>query len=140
MDQNWYERSMISAVGTTGTSAALNGDIIDLASNGGWNSLMGIAQLSASAADAQLIFQCGSASDSLSDTTGNVLGTKTTLCLDVLRPVHRFGRFVLEAGSATVAYETLATIVYNARKLPSSQPASTTGLSLSSPGTGTASG
>lgn len=139
-DVNWTERGAIYGTGTSLSSAALNGDIIDFASNGGFNSALGIARLSASAADAQLIFQAGSASDSLSDTTGNVLGTKTTLYLDVLRPVHRFGRFVLEAGSATISWVDVVTIPYNARKLPTSMPASTTGQAVYSPGTGTASG
>jgi hypothetical protein len=132
--------TQISAVGTTGTSGALNGDIIDMASNGGFESLMGIAYLSASGADAQLICQTGSASDSLSDTTGNVMGTKTALYLDVYRPIKRFNRFVLEPGSATIAAETLVTLAYGARKLPTTQPASTTGLAVYSPGSGTASG
>lgn len=139
-DKEWSKRSQISAVGTTGTSAALNGDIIDFASNGGWESALGIAIQSASQADAQLIFQSGTASGSLSDTTGNVLGTKATMYLDVQRPPHRFGRFVVEAGSATIAFETLVTQVYGARSMPTTQPASTTGESVYSPGTGTASG
>jgi len=139
-DKEWSKRAMISAVGTTGTSAALNGDIIDFASNGGYESALGIAVQSASQADAQLIFQSGTASDSLTDTTGNVLGSKTTLYLDVFKPPHRFGRFVLEPGSATIAYETLQTFAYGARKQPTTQPASTTGQSVYSPGTGTASG
>jgi hypothetical protein len=139
-DVNWSERSSISAVGTTGTSGALSGDIIDMASNGGFNSVMFVAYQSASQADAQLIVQMGSASDSLSDATGNVLGTKTTLYYDLHRPVHRFVRGILEPGSATIAFEALVTIPYNARKLPTTQPASTTGLAVYSPGSGTASG
>lgn len=139
-DVNWVERGAIYGTGSSLSSAAVNGDIIDFASNGGFNSVLGIARLSASAADAQLIFQCGSASDSLSDATGNVMGTKTTLYMDVLRPVHRFGRFAVEAGSATMSWIDVVTIPYNARKLPTTHPASTTGLAVYSPGTGTASG
>lgn len=140
VDQNLSERCAISMVGTTGTSAALNSDIIDMASNGGFENVMFIAHQSASQADAQLIAQVGTASDSLSDATGNVLGTKSTLYLDMKRPIHRFVRGVLEAGSATIAYETLTAIAYGARKLPTTQPASTTGLAVASPGSGTASG
>lgn len=139
-DKEWSKRGSISAVGTTGTSAALSGDIIDMASNGGFESVLFIAHQSASQADAQLICQTGTASDALSDTTGNVLGTKATLYLDVYRPNKRFVRGILEAGSATIAFESLVTIPYGARSLPTTQPASTTGQSVYSPGSGTASG
>lgn len=137
LDRGFHQRSRISVVGTTGTSAALNGDIIDMA---GFESILGIAYQSASQADAQLIFQMGTATDALSDATGLVRGTKTALYLNVDRPLKRYCRFVLEPGSATIAYESLVTIAYGARSLPTSHPVSTTGNALYSPGSGTASG
>lgn len=143
-DQFWNERSQISGVGTTGTSASLQGDIIDMASNGGFESVMFIGQLSASAnataTGTYLKVSVGTASDSLTDSTGDVRGTKKTLYLDVYRPKHRFVRGTLMQGSATIAYETLHTIAYGARRTPTTQPASTTGIALQSPGTGTATG
>lgn len=140
------ERVSLSAVGTTGTSAALNGDIIDFASNGGWESALGIGHQSASLANGTatagplLKFQMGTASDSLSDATGEVMGTKTNLYLDVYRPIKRFGRFVFQAGTATCAFRSLQTVVYGPRKAPTTHPASSTGARLSSPGSGTATG
>src|SRR5687767_6115351 len=111
------ERVSLSAVGTTGTSAALNGDIIDFASNGGFESALGIGFQSASLANGTatagpfLKYQMGTASDSLSDATGDVRGTKTNLYLDVYRPAARFGRFVFMPGTATCAFRALETVV-----------------------------
>ena len=144
-DRNWEARSQISGVGTTGTSAALNGDIIDFASNGGFHSAMGIGVQSASVTIGTgpgplLLFQEGTASGSLSDATGDVLGAKTTLYLNVDHPPKRFGRFVFRNGTATGAFRTLVTQVYEARKVPTTHPASTTGTAIYTPGTGTATG
>lgn len=144
-DQNWSKRGSFSAVGTTGTSAALNGDIIDFASNGGFESALGLGFQSATITPGTtspgplLKWQQGTASNSLSDATGDTLG-KTNLYLDVYRPTYRFGRFVFLNGSATVAFRSLQTIVYGARVLPTTHPASSTGLAVYSPGTGTATG
>lgn len=139
MYSNLTERASIYGTGSSLTSAAINGDMVDMASNGGFENVLGIARLSASAADAQLICQVGSASDSLSDATGNVMGTKTTLYMDVKRP-PRFIRFAVEAGSATINWTDIVTIPYGARKQATSQPSSTTGQTVPMVVTGTASG
>ena len=141
-DKNWSERSAIQTVGTTGTSAALVTDIIDMASNGGFESVLfiGYQAASGSASNTGLKVQVGTASGSLSDTTGDIPGTKTTLYADVYRPVARFVRASLGAGSATVAYRTLTAMPYGARSLPTTHPASTTGFAVYTPGTGTATG
>jgi hypothetical protein len=133
------ERSRISAEGTTGTSGTLSGEIIDFASNGGAESALGIAWRSASQADAVLCYQAGSASDALSDTTGDVSG-KSCLYLDVYRPHQRYGRFQVRAGSATIAAVSLVTHVYGARKVPTTQPASSTGARITLTVSGTATG
>lgn len=141
-DRNWSERGQFHVVGTTGTSAALTTPIIDLAADGGFESILFIGHQSASgsASNAGLKVQVGTATASLTDTTGDVLGNKTTLYLDVFRPVARYVRGSLGAGTATVAYRTLTAIPYGARKLPTTHPASTTGVAVYSPGTGTATG
>lgn len=139
-------RSQISAVGTTGTSAALNGDIIDMASGGGFESVAFIGYQSASATVAasttgpRLVVQVGTASGSLSDATGQVVGNKTALYYDLDRPKYRFVRGIFRSGSATCAYRSLVTIAYGARSQPTTQPASTTGGVFYSQGTGTATG
>jgi hypothetical protein len=140
MTDMFFERTQISGVGTTGTSIALNGDVIDMASNGGFESIAFVGYQSASQADSALVMQMGTASGALSDATGDVPGTKTSLYLDVRRPTQRFVRGVFRPGSATVAYRSLHTIAYGPRVKPTTQPASTTGLALYSPGTGTATG
>jgi len=139
-DKEWSRRGSLSGVGTTGTSVVLNGDIIDMASNGGFESVRFIGHQSASQADAALVMQQGTASGSLSDATGDVPGTLTTLYLDVYRPTMRFVRGAFRPGSATCAFRSLITEAYGARSQPTSHPASTTGLRVYSPGTGTATG
>ena len=134
-DREWSRRGSFSGVGTTGTSAALNGDIIDMASNGGFESVLFVGNQAASQADSLLAVQTGTASDALSDATGDVAGVLTTLYLDVQRPPKRFVRGVFRAGSATIAYRTLVTVPYGARSLPTTHPASSTGIRLYSPGT-----
>ena len=127
----------IYGVGTTGTSGELRGGIIDMASNGGWESIMAVGFQSASQEDALVKFQTGTASGSLADTTGEAAG-KTTLYLDCFRPRHRFVEAVFEAGSATIAFRSLHTFVYGGRKQPATQPASTTGDYVQTPGVGSA--
>ena len=130
----------IHATGATETSIALNGEIIDMAS-GGWTGVLILGHQNATQADAQLICQVGTASGSLSDTTGVVNGAAgRNLYLDINKPVARFVRGVWEAGSATIVYRSITTIPYKGRRGPSTQPAGTTGLRLYSPNTGTASG
>lgn len=143
-DKEWSRRGSISAVGTTGTSVALSGDIIDMASNGGFESVLFIGHQSASAnataTGSYLCMQMGTASGSLSDATGDVRGTKTTLYYDVHKPTQRFVRGVFRAASATIAFRSLVTIPYGARSQPTSHPASSTGARFYSPGSGTATG
>ena len=96
----------IHATGATETSAAINGEIIDMAS-GGWTGVLIIGHQSATQADGQLICQVGTASGSLSDTTGVITGAGgRNLYLDINKPVARFVRGVFEAGSATIAYKS----------------------------------
>lgn len=83
--------------------------------------------------------QTGTASDAMSDTTGDVPMTVGTLYLDHHRPTKRFVRFALTAGGTT-GYRTLLTIPYGARVKPMSYDASATGLVVYSPGSGTATG
>jgi hypothetical protein len=141
-DKEWSRRGSFSGVGTTGTSAALSGDIIDLASNGGFHNvlLIGYQSASGSASHRGLNLEVGTASGSLSEATGDVPGTKTTLYLDAQNVPYRYVRGVFEAGTATVAYRSLVTIPYGARSLPTSHPASSTGVRTYSPGSGTATG
>ncbi len=114
-DKDWSRRGSFSGVGTTATSAVLNGDIIDMAGNGGFESVLFIGNQAASQADSVLAMQQGTASGALSDATGDVAGTLTTLYLDVFKPTMRFVRGIFRAGSATIAYRTLVTIPYGAR-------------------------
>lgn len=123
--------------GTTGTSANLNGDVLDLLNA---ESVLGIGITAATNASSWLKWQEGTASGTVTDTTGYVAGTKTTLYLEVARPKLRYGRFVFKAASTTGAYRTLTTIKHSLKVLPATQPASTTGTRLYSPNTGTATG
>ena len=136
----WTRQSRIEGAGTTGTSADLNSNIIDFASNGGFEKARAIGFQSVSNASTLLKFQVGTASGALSDTTGDVPGLTKTLYMEVDRPIQRFGRFVFKGATTTGAFRSLITEAYGARVQPTTQPASTTGGYFQSPGTGTATG
>lgn len=126
-----------NATGTTGTSADLNGQILDM---NGFEGLLAIAHLSATNASVWLKIQTGTATDAMSDTTGEVAGTVDTLYLDHYRPNKRFVRAVIKGATTTGSYRTLTQIQYGARYLPTTNDASATGLIVYTPGSGTATG
>lgn len=113
-DMTGYEGIMLLAAGPTATLAA--------ATNG-------------------LYFTVGTASDSLSQTTGIVAPSKSALYMECIRPIGRFiqGNFLVSASGIDVI-NTLWAIRYGAKNQPTTQPASTTGEVVYSPVTGTASG
>ena len=88
----------------------------------------------------KLFVQTGTASGALSDTTGMVNLTKTGLYLDTVRPVKQFVQGNFKTTASGPDEQQLIAIRYGARSLPVTQPASTTGLIVYSPGSGTASG
>lgn len=130
------------STGTTATSGTLSGRIIDLASGeGGFpEGVLAVGHLSASNSTMHLKSRVGTASDSMSDTTGDVPGTLRTLYLDHHRPTKRFLQFQITGATTTGAYKTLDVITYGHRRLPTTYDASATGLRVASPGTGTATG
>ena len=140
MDSQWSLRSRIEVTVATGTTGNLNGDIIDMASNGGFESLLVVAGASVTSTAQHLKLQVGTASDSLSDATGDIQHTVQGLYLDVYRPILRFARGVFTASGASSPGRAIVSIAYGARSQPTTQPAGTTGIRLYSPGTGTATG
>ena len=126
------------------TTGELAGPIIDLSSAaaGGGQYPEGVlftAVLSATNSTTVLKTQTGTASDAMSDTTGDVPATLGTLYFDHHRPLKRFIRGVLTAGGAT-GFRVLNTITYGHRVTPTTYNASATGLRVFSPGSGTATG
>jgi hypothetical protein len=83
--------------------------------------------------------EMGTATDAMSDATGDVLLSQTGLYLDVYRPAKRYVRGV-SISTASGKSRVLTTIQYNPRVTPTTHNASTTGLRLYSPGSGTATG
>ena len=132
------DAAQMSAVGTTLTSAALNGDIIDMAN---FENIAVFGVQAATNGTAWVKLQTGTATDAMSDTTGDV-GDKTGLFIEQHRPNKRYARGVFKAGTTTSAYRTLYTMVYGGRAAPATAQdnASTTGLRVYTPGSGTATG
>lgn len=137
----------LSILGTrASTTGDLTGPTFDLSSAGagggyGAGGMLGIVVGGATNTTSILKYQAGTASDALSDTTGDVPLTLQTLYLDVHQPIKRFGRFVLTAGGATGGGgRSLVTIPYGLRNRPPTYDASATGLRVYSPGSGTATG
>ena len=133
--------SNITQTGTTATSAALSGNIVDMSN---YESVMFIGTAAASNASAWVKMQMGTATDAMSDATGEAFegaGSKTNMYLDVQRPTKRYVRGVFKGASTTVLYRTMQTIQYNAKVQPTTHSdTSTTGTRLYSPGSGTATG
>ena len=121
------------SVGTTGTSAAITTPVVDMS---GFENVMFVGILSATNASCTLKMQMGTASGSLTSTTGSVAGTVKNLYLDVNRPTQRYVAGVLKGTTTTGAYRTLLAIPYGARSKPTSNDASATGIRSYSPATG----
>ena len=124
---------------TTNSTGTLQTTVFDMTGYEGLLLLSGRATTDADTSS-KLFIQDGTASDAMSDTTGMQNITKTGLYLDVVRPVKRFvqGNFKTTASGADV--QQIWALRYGARTQPTTQPASTTGKVLYSPGSGTASG
>lgn len=127
------------------TTAAVNGPTIDLASaaaGGGYyaEGVLVIGTIGATNSTVLLKTQTGTASDAMSDTTGDVPALENTMWLDHHRPQKRFLRGVLTAGGATGAHKAIVTIPYGLREKPPTYDGSSTGLRVFSPGSGTATG
>lgn len=128
-----YKQSVTNSTGTLQTS------VFDMTN---WESITLLSGRATTDADtsSKLFFQTGTASNSLSDVTGQVAISKTGLYLEMVRPKKQFvqGNFKTTASGADI--QQVWAILSGARELPSTQPASTTGLVVYSPGSGTASG
>ena len=128
-----YRQSTSNSTGTLQTT------VFDMTGFEGIVLLSGRATTDADSSS-KLFFQTGTASDSLSDTTGQQAISKTGIYLECVRPVKRYlqGNFKTTASGADV--QQIWAIRYGPRVLPTTQPASTTGLIVYSPGSGTATG
>ncbi len=124
---------------TSNSTGTLQTTVFDMT---GFESLVLLSGRATTDADtsSRLFFQTGSASDALSDTTGMVNILKTGLYFEHFRPRKRFvqGNFKTTASGADI--QQIWAIKFGARNQPTTQPASTTGLIVYSPGSGTASG
>ena len=140
-----YLSQTLTIIGTgASTTGDLTGPIIDLASaaaGGGYyaEGVLLVAVAGTTNATSLLKSQTGTASDAMSDTTGDQIRTLLTTYLDHHRPSKRYFRGVLTAGGAT-GWRSLTTIPYGLREKPPTYDASATGIRVSSPGSGTATG
>lgn len=126
---------------SSGTTSPLNSTVIDM---DGFEGLLALAAATVTSTAQHLKVQVGTASGSLSDTTGrvehNIVGT---LAMDVFRPVARYVKVSFTASGGSAPARSLAVIRYGPRSAPvsfSSADVSTGSLTLGSPGTGTATG
>ena len=124
---------------TSNSTGTLQTTVFDMA---GFHALMLLSGRATTDADtsSRLFFQTGTSSGALSDVTGMQNITKTGLYLEINRPLKRFiqGNFKTTASGADE--QQIWAIRYGANQVPVTQPASTTGKVLYSPGSGTASG
>ena len=123
---------------SSGSTAVLQTTVFDMT---GFEGLMLIGYRNATLAETSggLFVQTGTASGTLSDTTGIQNLAQTCIYLDNHRPDKRFVQGNFRA-TASGEQRTLIALRYGARSLPTTQPASTTGKVLYTPGSGTATG
>lgn len=133
-------RTVITGNWNTATNATgrMTGDVLDMT---GFDGVLfvGVYGTTNAGTESYIFAQGGTASGSLSDTTGAQRLSKTTVFLDLYRPTTRFVRGGL-VSTASGETKTLIAIQYGPRTVPTTQPASTTGVRVYSPGTGTATG
>lgn len=129
----WFDRA--SATNATGR---MDGTIVDM---NGFESVCFLASYGTTNAgtESYLSMQMGTATDAMSDATGEIRISQTGLYLDVYRPIKRYVRGQL-ISTASGKSKVMVTIQYNPRTSPTTHNASTTGLRLYSPGSGTATG
>ena len=131
-----YE-ALITADGATGATTALNGAIVDM---DGFENVLFIAGATVTSTAQWLKMQMGTATDAMSDATGQVDHTQATLYLDVHRPIKRFVRGVFTASGASSPYRSLITVQYGARVKPTTNATTVALDTLYSPASGTATG
>lgn len=130
-----YRQSVTNSTGTLETSS------FDMT---GWESITMISGRATTDADtsSKLFFKTSTASATggMSETTGFQSISKTGLYLECVRPVKPFiqGAFKTTVSGADV--QQIVVIRTGAKNLPATQPASTTGKVIYSPGSGTSTG
>ena len=123
---------------TTNSTGTLQTTVYDMT---GWETIVLLAGRQTTDADtsSKLFFQTGTASDSLSGGTGQQRIALTNIYLEMFRPLKRFVQGNFKTTASGVDTQDLKVLLAGAKNLPATQPASTTGLILYSPGSGTAS-
>ena len=136
MSKEFTRQNLITAnrSSATNSSANLNGDVLDMS---GFQGVCFIGVRDSTDAAASIWMQQGTASGSLTDTSGRVTQTQKAIYLDVFQPTMQYVRGVYQA-TTTGKSRTLLSIQYGAKVQPTTQPASTTGSRAYSPATSTA--
>ena len=124
---------------TTNSTATLQSTVFDMT---GFESIVLLSGRQTTDADtsSKLFFQTGTASDSLSDVTGQQRIALTNIFLEMVRPQKRFVQGNFKTTASGIDTQFLEVLLVGAKNLPATQPASTTGTILYSPGSGTATG
>lgn len=134
-------QSDISAyVYSTNTAADLKTPVMDMLN---YESVLFIGAKSVTNASAYMYMRMSTASASagMTHATGDQPLSRTTIFLDVQRPIKRYVQGVLKAATTTGSFAIIQAIKYNAKVQPTTHSnVSTTGSRLYSPGSGTATG
>lgn len=136
MADQWMREGVIADwTIATGASAA-SGAIVDTL---GYESVLFLGTVETTAATDHLSFEMGTATDAMSEATGDASGIAPNLYLEVYRPAKRYVRAVLSA-SAGAKNVQVVTILKGARVQPTTHATTVNGQFLYSPGSGTATG
>ena len=124
---------------TTNSTGTLQSTVYDMT---GWEGIVALAGRQTTDADtsSKLFFQTGTASGALSDVTGQQRIALTNIFLEMYRPQKQFVQVNFKTTASGADTQDLKVLLYGKKNIPTTQPASTTGKILYSPGSGTASG
>ena len=122
--------------GTTGAAATVSGPEIDMSI---YTRAYAAAYIEVTATGSRLTCLVGSATGSMSETTGVVEGSQGSLYMDIRQPVQRYLKFRINTTGAA-ANAVLGTWAYGARTKPTTNTTAVVGSQFYSPGTGTATG
>src|SRR3990167_7012643 len=109
---------------TTNSTGTLQTTVYDMT---GWETIVLLAGRQTTDADtsSKLFFQTGTASDSLSDVTGQQRIALTNIYLEMFRPLKRFVQGNFKTTASGVDTQDLKVLLAGAKNLPATQPAST---------------
>lgn len=136
MPDQWMREGVIADWTIATGATAASGAIVDSL---GYESVLLLGQLETTNANHQLVLRTGTATDAMSETTGEASGIGPNLYLEVHRPSKRYVQGQVFASAGAINCQVV-TILKGARVQPTTHATTVNGKFLYSPVSGTATG